>query len=120
MTFNGPRISATPLFADLELLNFFDQVKAMNIVYLHKYFNANLPVASLQTLQFEKTQHAIGTKDKVIELIFRPNVNTTTFGLNSFTRISSNQWNELQRNSVDKNLSELEPKKLKTTSEKFY
>ena len=56
----------------------------MNIAYLHGYFNANLPADSLNTLTFDKVQHVTETKDKVIELIFRPNVNTTNFGLNSF------------------------------------
>ena len=54
MTFNGPRVSATPLLANFELLNVFDQVKVMNIAYLHRYFNANLPAESLQSLKFEK------------------------------------------------------------------
>ena len=76
------------------------------------YFNANLPTDCLQTLTFEKTQYRIETKDKYIELIFRPNVNTTNYGLNSFTRISSNQWNELQRKFDDKKLSELDLKVL--------
>ena len=120
MTFNGPRVSATPLLANFELLNVFDQVKVMNITYLHRYLNANLPAESLQSLKFEKTQHPTETRDKFIELIFRPNVNTTNFGLNSFTRISSNQWNELQRNHIDTKLSDIEFKKLKALSFKFY
>ena len=120
MTFNGPRVSTTPLLANFEILNVFDQVKVMNIAYLHRYFNANLPAESLQSLKFEKTQHPTGTRDKFIELIFRPNVNTTNFGLNSFTRISSNQWNELQRNHIDTKLSDIEFKELKALSFKFY
>ena len=50
MTFNSPRVSANPLLESLELLNVFDQFKVMNIIYIHKYFNANLPTGSLQTL----------------------------------------------------------------------
>eukprot|EP00111_Clytia_hemisphaerica_P014461 TCONS_00042574-protein len=107
MTFNGPRVSATPLLANLELLNVFDQVKVMNIKYIHKYFNNNLPAESLQTLVFEKDPHKIETKDQFIDLIFRPNVNTTNFRLHSFTRISSNQWNELQRKFTDEKISDL-------------
>ena len=98
----------------------FDQVKVMNITYLHRYFNQNLPSESLKTLTFEKTPHEIETKDQFIELIFRPNVNTTNFGLNSFTRISSNQWNELQRKFIDKKLSDLELKELKYMTIEFY
>ena len=32
LTFNGPRISATPLYSELKILKFFDQVKVMNII----------------------------------------------------------------------------------------
>jgi len=87
ITFNGPRVSATPLYADLELLKFFDQVKVMNILYVHKYFNGNLPCDSLASLKFEKTNHSIGTRGNAIGLINRSNVKTTNFGLHSFTRL---------------------------------
>ena len=54
LTFNGPRISATPLYSELKILKFFDQVKVMNIIYVHKYLNGNLPIDTLNTLNFEK------------------------------------------------------------------
>ena len=57
MTFNGPRVSANPPLADLELLNVFDQVKVTNITYLHRYFNQNLPSDSLNTQLHLKKLH---------------------------------------------------------------
>ena len=50
MTFNGPRTSATPLYADLSILKLFDLVKIMNILYVHKYLNGNLPTDTLKPL----------------------------------------------------------------------
>ena len=54
LTFKGPRTSATPLYSELGILKFFDQVEIMNILYVHKYLNGNLPVDSLETLKFER------------------------------------------------------------------
>ena len=62
ITFNGPRISATPLYAELGLLKFFDMVKVMNILYVHKYLNRKLPVDVLSTLKYDKLDHSIGTR----------------------------------------------------------
>ena len=43
ITFSPFRSSATPLYAELKILKFFDQVEVMNILYVHKFFNGNLP-----------------------------------------------------------------------------
>ena len=120
ITFNGPRKSATPLYAELSLLKFFDQVKVLNILYVHKYLNGNLPEDCLKTLKFEKTDHSYGTRGNTIGLLNRPNVNSTNYGLNSFSRLSYNQWNELQQNFQDLNLSELKLARLKSLSTNFY
>ena len=119
ISFNGPRVSATPLYADLGILKTFDQVKVMNILYVHRYLNQNLPIDTLETLKFEKTDHSIGTRGNAIGLLKCPNVNTTNFGLNSFTRLASNQWNELQK-TLNVDLSELKFTRLKSLSIEFY
>ena len=56
ITFSAPRKSTTPLYAELSILKFFDQVKVMNILYVHKYLNGNLPEDCLETLKFNKTK----------------------------------------------------------------
>jgi len=96
ITFNGPRTSATPLYAELGILKFFDLVKTLNIPYVHKYLNGNLPSDSLETLEFNKLNHSIGTRGNTAGLLSRQNVNTTNFGLHSLTRIAADQWNFLQ------------------------
>ena len=75
---------------------------------------------TLETLEFKKINHSHVTRANDIGLLDRPNVNTTNNGLNSFTRLSSNQWNELQANFPDLNLSELELARLKSLSTNFY
>ena len=97
MTFNAPRTSATPLYAELGILKLFDLTKVMNILYVHKHLNGNLPIDTLEILEFTRTNHSYGTRSNNIGLLKRANVNTSNYGLASFTHLSSNQWNELQR-----------------------
>ena len=119
ITFNGPRVSATPLYAEVGVLKLFDQVKLMNILYIHKYLNGKLPQDTLKTLKFERTSHSIGTKGNSIGLLKRPNVKTTYYGLNSFSRSSLNQYNELQKHNRNVGLRELRFSKLKSLATDF-
>ena len=62
MTFSSPRYSATRLYADHGILKIFDLVKLMNIVYVHKFLNQNLPTDILNTLSIERINHSQGTR----------------------------------------------------------
>ena len=119
ITFNGPRTSATPLYAELGLLKFFDIVKLMNILYVHQYLNGNLPLDTLDTLKFAKVNHSLGTRGNRTGLLSHQNVNTTHFGLHAFTRIASDFWNTLQQSSPNLNLSELSYSKLKSLTFRY-
>ena len=90
MTFNAPRTSATPLYAELGILKLFDLTKVMNILYVHKHLNGDLPIDTLETLEFSKINHLYGTRSNNIGLLKCAN-------FASFTQVSSNQWNELQK-----------------------
>ena len=116
MTFNGPRTSPTPLYAELGILKVFDLVKLMNILYVHRYLSSDLPTDTLETLDFSKINHSHGTRSNAVGLLKRPNVNTTSYGLASFTRTSSNHWNELQTQFPNMNLSELSLSRLKSST----
>ena len=120
ITFNGPRTSASPLYAELGLLKFFDHVKVMNILYVQKYLNDSLPIDVLSTLDFEEIDHPRGTRRNASKHLKLSTVNTLNFGLNSFTRLSSKQWNELLRNYPNKNLCNLESDDLKSLATNFY
>ena len=120
MTFNGPRTSATPLYVEVGILKLFDLTKVMNILYVHKHLNGDLPVDTLENLEFSKTNHSYGTRSNNIGLLKHANVNTSNYGLTSFTHHSSNQWNELQKCYPDLNLSELLPSRLKSLSTNYF
>ena len=120
ITFKGPRTSATPIYAELGLLKFFDQVKVMNILYVQKYLNGNLPSDVLSTLDFEEIDHLRGTRRKKCKLLKLSTVNTLNFGLNSFTRLASKQWNELLRNHPDTDLCDLDTDDLKSLATSYF
>ena len=120
ITFNGPRTSASPLFAEMGLLKFFDHVKIMNILYVQKYLNNSLPTDVLTTLNFEEIDHPRETRRNESKLLKLSTVNTLNFGLNSFTRLSSKQWNELRSNHPDINLCEADTDVLKSLATNFY
>ena len=120
ITFNEPRTSASPLFSELGLLKFFDLVKVMNILYVQKYLNNDLPTDVLSTLNFEELNHPRETRRNENKLLKLSTVNTLNFGLNSFTRLSSKQWNELRSNFPDNNLCEMDTEDLKSLATNFY
>ena len=91
MIFNVPRTSATSLYAELGILKLFDLTKVMNIIYVQKHLKGDLPDDTLETLKFEKANHSYGTWSNTIGLLKRANVNTSNYGLASFSRLSSNQ-----------------------------
>ena len=113
LTFNGPQVSATPLYAELGVLKFFDQVEIMDILYVHKYLNGNLPTDTLKTLKFSKIDLSLEIWGNTIGLLKQPSVNTTNYGLHSFSYLSTKQWNDLQKYFQSLCLSELKLSKLK-------
>ena len=50
ITFNGPTVSATPLYADLGILKCFDQVKVMNVL-LCMFINISIVIFQLTLLK---------------------------------------------------------------------
>ena len=108
------------LYAELGILKLFDLTKVMNILYVQKHLNGNLPIDTLETLEFTKTNHSCRTRSNTIGLLKRANVNTSNYGLASFTRLSSNQWNELQKYFPNLNHSELLSTRLNSLSANYF
>uniref|UniRef100_A0A7M5VBW5 Reverse transcriptase domain-containing protein n=1 Tax=Clytia hemisphaerica TaxID=252671 RepID=A0A7M5VBW5_9CNID len=120
MTFQEPRASVTPTYNELKILKFFDLVETLNIMFIYRYLNRYLPSDCLSTFTFSIIPHDIGTRANHISLLFIRNVNTTTFGLHSLTRLASRQWNNLQEHLDDKNLQIIEPLDLLSHIHEFY
>ena len=120
MTFQDPRASVTATYSELKILKFFDLVESLNIMFVYRHLNRYLPSDCLSTFNFSVIPHDIGTRANHISLLFVWNVNTTTFGLHSLTRLASRQWNNLQEHLDDKNLQTIEPLDLLSHIHEFY
>ena len=120
MTFSPPRSSATTLYANHGILKIFDLVKVLNILYVHKFLNQNLPSDILKTLSIEKIDHSQGTRGSTKGLLKYNSANTTSFGLNSLSCLSSHQWNWIQQGNSNINISELSLSQLKSIATKSF
>ena len=114
MTFQDPRTSITKTYGELKILKFFDLVETLNIMFIYRFLNRYLPADCLNTFSFSLIPHDIETRANGISLLFLRNVNTTTFGLHSLTRLTSRQWNKLQEHFEEKNFWKMKVKVLST------
>ena len=89
-------------------------------MFIYRYLNRYLPSDCLSTFNFSIIPHDIETRANRVGLLFIKNVNTTTFGLNSLTRLASRQWNKLQEHLNDKILQTIEPLDLVSRIREFY
>ena len=71
ITFSEPRSPSAPIFAELEILKFFDLVEVLNILLVHQHFS--------------KVHHSFCTRGKSLGLPSSLNANTSKFGLKSKT-----------------------------------
>ena len=118
MTFSNPRSSATALYANHGILKIFDLVKLMNILYVHKFLNQNLPTDILNTLSIDRINHSHGTRGSTRGLLRYQSANTTFSGLYSLSCLASHQWNWLQQCNLNTKLSELSLSQLKSLTTK--
>ena len=120
ITFNEPRAHSNPIFAELGILKFFDIVEVLNILLVHKHINADLPIDLLSTLNFDKVDHNFDTRNQVLGLLKTKHYRTHKFGLNSLTRLASQQWNNFQLCYPNIKLEDLRHSKLKSLSWKYF
>ena len=120
ITFSDPRAPSAPIFHDLGILKLFDLVEVLNILLVHQHLNRELPIDTLQTLKFEKIHHRIGTRNNSLGLLNLPSARTNSFGLNSLTRLSFQQWNKFQRDLSTIELCSLSIRKTKALATKRY
>ena len=113
ITFSAPRKPSNPIFSDLGILKFFNLVEVLNILFVHQLFNVNVPEDLVNTFDFSKINHSFNTRGS-------SSVNTKTYGLHSFSRLSIQQWNLLQQSFPDINLAEISYYNLKYLARKFY
>ena len=120
LTFSEPQSPSSPLFSNLEILKFFDLVEVLNICFVHQHLNSSLPVDNLESLIFHQINHSYNTRGNTMGLLKIPFAQTSSYGLNSLTRLAIQQWNSLQRSLPALNLANIPFFNLKSITQKHY
>ena len=88
ITFSAARTPSNPIFSDLGILKFSNLVEVLNILFVHQLFNVDLPEDLLDTFDFSKIGHSFDTRGSCLGLLKFSSVNTKTYGIQSFSRLS--------------------------------
>lgn len=97
ITFKGPYSSSSTIFANLQILNVFDLVKVLNILFVHQHLNFALPSDILESFNFDSIDHCYDTRGRELSLLVSSSARTTTFGLKSLSKLATSQWNAFQK-----------------------
>ena len=108
------------IFSDLGILKFFNLFEVLNILFVHQLFNVDLPEDLLDTFDFSKISHSFNTRGSCLGLLKFSSINTKTYGLHSFSKLTIQQWNDFQQSFPDINLAEISYSNLKYLARKFY
>ena len=85
------------LYLNLEILKVHDQINLLNCLFVHDFLNGNLPKSFDNTFtklsDIRSNDNTVSTINSQLGCLFLPNVNTSTYGLNSLYRNSIISWN---------------------------
>ena len=98
ISFSDFQAPSSPLFLRFKILSFFDLIKTLNISFIHKLLNNQLPPILNTTFDLKRSnQHNRGHLSRVKSgLIKLPKVSTVSFGNNSICYQSILSWNLIQ------------------------
>ena len=113
ISFANYRDHADPLYKNLNILKFTDNVKLRNILLVYDSLNSKLPSILNNMFTYSKSVHNHNTRSSSKLKLKLPEVNTTTHGLNSIKYQSISVWNKLIDEYPTINLQELKRSKLK-------
>ena len=92
MTFAEYHAPVNPLYRDLGLLKFCDQIHLQNAFFVYSSFHRELPAALIDTFAFD-FKHSYPTRASAKGLIKAYPKNTTCFGINSVKNQCILSWN---------------------------
>ena len=96
MTRAGFNAHTSSIFKSLEILKVHDQINLLNCLFVHGFLNGNLPKSFDNTFtklsDIRSNDNTVSTINSELGCIFLPNVNTSTYGLNSLYRNSIISW----------------------------
>ena len=97
MTRAGFNAHSSPIFKSLRILKVQNQITLLNYLFVHDFLNGKLPKSFENTFSklsdVRSNGDTVSTINSELGCLFQPNVNTSTYGLNSLFRNSIISWN---------------------------
>ena len=128
MTFSHFKAPTEPLFKQLKILRFDDQISINNCVLVHDYLKGKLPLCFDKTFSQLKNRQNIVTRNAEKGMLVIPTFKSTYFGSKSIYSSCITSWNMLT-NKINNNeefkgkivdLKSLSRNKIKEVSKKYY
>ena len=114
MTFSEFRAHSEPLFKQLEILKFRDNIAVNNCLFVYDYFSNELPVSFSNTFKITYDLHKYSTRQATTGKLYIPRYKTTTFGLKCIYKRCIDSWNtlstEINSININNNVNTLEIK----------
>ena len=95
MTFSEFKAHSEPLFKQLEILKFTDNITLYNCILVHDYLHGNLPDAFFETFKRINETHNHSTRQACTGMLSIPKYNSTEYGLKCIYKKCINSWNNI-------------------------
>ena len=95
MTFSEFKAHSEPLFKQLEILKFTDNITLYNCILVHDYLHGNLPDAFVETFKRVSETHNHSTRQACTGMLSIPKYNSTEYGLKCIYKKCINSWNDI-------------------------
>jgi len=101
------------IYKELRLLKFRDLVTLRNILFVHDFFNKNLPESFAGYFTLSRDMHSHQTRNSSRGLLYVPKTNSVRFGDHSFKLKAINAWNSVATEFPDTDFISLPKKEFK-------
>ena len=95
VTFSDFNAHSEPLFKQLDILKFNDNIVLQNCLFVYDYLKGNMPSSFEFTFNRVYESHSIKTRMAETGMLSIPRFNSTTYGLKSIYKNCINSWNML-------------------------
>ena len=95
MTFSEFRAHSEPLFSQLKILKFTDNISLINCIFVHDFLKGNLPIAFESIFTRADEIYSTETRQVKSGMLFTPRYKGTEYGLKSIYKSCINSWNSL-------------------------
>ena len=106
-------VHTSELYKNLKLLKLNDLITLKNILFIHDFFNKNLPESFNNYFQLSLGMHGHSTRNASVSNIFIPQTESVRYGRNSFKSKATSAWNFFCDKYQNKDLISLPKNQLK-------